>query len=158
MFLVNLKELNSRKRSFNNPGSQFSDVYEEHIDESGEWCIRVSCHNDLRHMHQEGLEASKPINIMKRVELGDVGVLTKMQGIFADMTGMPKTLIDAHNSLLSANSKFYSLPVEVRALFNNSIDKFFNGLSDGSSSKVIDDYLEKLRGVPEKSEKEEVSE
>ena len=86
------------------------------------------------------IEASKSetliSNIIKRFEQGDINVLSKVQGFYADVTDMPSDLASAQRHLITLEDKFNNLPSEVKTRFDNSFNKFVEEVSHSS----IDDF------------------
>lgn len=89
---------------------------------------------------KEFIEASKAetliSNIMKRFESGDINVLSRVQGFYGDVTSMPDNLAECQNLLIKLENQFNSLPVETKAKFDNSFNKYVKDVS----SMSIDDF------------------
>ncbi len=65
---------------------------------------------------------SVDINIlMSKFKNGDVDVLSRVQGVYADITDMPKTMADLLNKVKAGEDAFMSLDVETRGLFDHSL-------------------------------------
>lgn len=70
--------------------------------------------------------------IMKRYVNGEVDVLSKVQGFYGDVTGMPKTFAQTLNLVNDGRTLFESLPVETRSVFNHNFNEFMSAVVDGS--------------------------
>lgn len=76
-------------------------------------------------------------NIIRRYESGEVDVLSRAQGIFADVTSAPRSYAEMLNLIRRAEEAFDALPADVRAKFDNSFEQFF--AQDGMSMLYPDD-------------------
>ena len=72
---------------------------------------------------QESLEDSKLVNIIKRATT-DPTVLMANNGMWVDVTEMPRNLMEAQNSVLKARQQFADLPLEIRKKFDNDVDLY----------------------------------
>ena len=63
--------------------------------------------------------------ILSRLKLGDVSVLNGNQGVYGDFTVFPKTYAEMLQLVQSGEDAFASLPLDVRASFDNDINKWF---------------------------------
>lgn len=94
------------------------------------------------------IEASKAetliSNIMKRFEMGDVNALSRVQGFYGDITGMPSNLAEAQNMLISLENQFNALPVDIKKKFDNSFDKYVKDVS----SATVDQFKEMFNIAP----------
>lgn len=69
---------------------------------------------------------SVDINVLlAKYKNGDVEALSRVQGMYADISDMPKTLADMLNKLKAGEEAFASLDVETRAKFNHNISEWF---------------------------------
>lgn len=109
-------------------GSIYKKVFEERIVDGCKKLVEVGKEN-----LKDFIEASKNetliTSIMRRFEMGDTSVLSKVQGFYGDVTGMPSSLADAQNILIRLHKQFDSLPVDTRRKFDNSFDKFVKDVS-----------------------------
>lgn len=46
--------------------------------------------------------------------MGDINALSRAQGFYADITGMPNNLAEAQNMLIKMENDFNSLPVDIK--------------------------------------------
>lgn len=58
--------------------------------------------------------------ILERFAAGDTDVLSRTQGFYADITGLPKTYSEVLNAVLAGEQAFDHLPIEIKQQFNNS--------------------------------------
>ncbi len=77
------------------------------------------------------LEETKIENIIKRATF-DPSLWEKFnfdlgsEAMVADYTGMPTTLADAQKIMMEAEQRWEDLPREIKAKFDNSVDKFLH--------------------------------
>lgn len=93
--------------------------------------------HDLNEFVQASLEGTKVYNIIDRFALGDESVLNKVKGFYADVVGMPSSLAEAHDLMVSIDKKFAELPAKLKQVFGNSSSKFASALRDGSINEIF---------------------
>lgn len=81
---------------------------------------------DLVAKIQESFESTKLCNIIARFNAGDLDALKKVQGVFVDISQMPKSLQEAQNMRIKAEDAFDQLPVEIREKYDFSAFKFYD--------------------------------
>ena len=106
-------------------------TYGKEIDKDGKVHIVETGKTNLYEKIQACKDDTLIYNILDRFAAGDISVLQKNQGVYADLTDMPKTLAEAQQSLITAENIFNNLPLEVRAEFNHSFSEFLASASAG---------------------------
>lgn len=76
-------------------------------------------------------------NIIRRYELGDTGILHKVNSQYVDTLGQPKTLQEALNLSLKLKNNFNSLKPEVRQAFGNDFNQFIKNVADGTVVDIL---------------------
>lgn len=76
---------------------------------------------------------------------------------YSDLTRLPSTLAEVQQILIDADETFYSLPVELRADFGHSKERFLAAMSDGSASEVFQKFKERKNPAPVKKEEKNES-
>lgn len=76
--------------------------------------------------------------IVNRYFNGDPGALSRVQGVYADLDGMPDNIHEVYNLMQRAQVDFGSLPVDIQAKFGNDPMQFLATL--GSA-----EWLEKMQ-------------
>ena len=71
-------------------------------------------------------------DLIRRARAGDSDAIPLPIDSYADLTKMPKDLLEAHSMLEDAHSKFDALPVKLRAEYNNDFNAFIKASADGS--------------------------
>ena len=94
------------------------------IDERGHKKLEFVGTHDIYDQIQSYAEECKIENIIARASAGDTNALNQRQGFYADITNTPRDLKEAQDSILKLSNGFYQLPAEVRAKFDNSLEKF----------------------------------
>lgn len=144
------------KRSFpaSCAGSRVKSTFAGHYDEKGRVVLeevgKINLYDEIQ-SHAQSVDIH---TLLKRFTNGDPTALASRQGIFADVTEMPKTYAEFLNKMISLENGFNSLPADVKQKFGNSFQQFL-AESDGLG------FAEKLglvTGDPVEPVKEEVSE
>lgn len=73
---------------------------------------------------------------------------------YTDVLSMPSTLAEVQQILIDSDNVFYSLPVDLRADFGHSKERFLASFVDGSAGKLFEDYSIR-KGLIKKEDKEE---
>ena len=108
-----------------------------------------------------GLGSSLYEMIEKYQKTGDDSFLyAKAQAFVADLTAMPKNLIELYNLKSTAAEDFKKFPVDFRALFNHNVDDYFKSIQDNTIEDKMKSYFESKGKTVEKplDEKEEKNE
>lgn len=115
---------NIRGRFHCNVGSRFKQLHHARYDDRG-CVVLVDDGVDDMYAYIQSHAPSVDIHVLlKRFASGDPSALSKRQGIYADVTGMPRTYADLLNTVNDLERQFLSLPVEVREKFGNSFSQY----------------------------------
>lgn len=109
---------------FSEPGSRIKILYAPVFDSAGHMSLVESGKEDIYDYIQSHADSVDIHIILKRFAMGDVSVLSRVQGTYGDFTQMPKTFAEALNTLVAAEQYFNSLPVEVRQRFDHNFNQF----------------------------------
>lgn len=123
-------------------GSPVKITYSGSYDDRGRVVLKESGKIDLYGEIQSFAQSVDIHTLIKRFTNGDPTALSARQGLFADVTNMPKTYAEMLNKMISMENGFNALPVEVKAKFGNSFQQFL------AESNALD-FAEKL-GLVEK--------
>ena len=77
------------------------------------------------------------------MQSGDTTVLNRRQGIYANLTEMPKNEIEMLNLIKRAEHEFNALDKDVRAEFENDVGVFKQSIIDGSFETRMNKYVKK---------------
>lgn len=105
-------------------GSKEATTYQTRIDENGHKITEAVGKTNIYDRIQSSLEETKIENIIKRFTEGDMSAFRTSEPIYADMREAPKSLMEAQNMIIRITDEFNSLPVEVRAKFDHSPEKY----------------------------------
>lgn len=132
------------------PGSPYLDQYEFDFDEKGE-VKRSSLHKSDKPINvhdriQADFDSCDINNIMRRFALGDSSAINVRDGIYADVTKMPKTFAELFQRINDCQSLFDQLDPEVKQLFNNSYEEFWFEMTNDAKSfdAKIDEYNDRF--------------
>lgn len=118
-------------------GNGERDLYEERVVDGVRQLV-VTGKEDLKSIIEASKEETLISNIMKRFEMGDVNALSRVQGFYGDITGMPDNLAEAQNMLIKMENDFNSLPVDIKKKFDNSFDKYVKDVSSATVEQFKD--------------------
>lgn len=112
------------KRFFSTSGDQEKVTYEPYYDDRGNLELKetgkINLYMDIQ-SHADSVDIEL---ILARYRAGDKEALNKAQGFYADVSGMPKSMVDILNLGLKGESAFASLPLDVRSRFDNNFAQF----------------------------------
>lgn len=112
------------KRKFTNAGSRIHEIYVGKYDENGHMFLEKTGEEDIYAQIQSHKDSVDINVLMKRYANGETDVLSRVQGVFADVSGMPRTYAEMMNLVNDSTSAFESLPVDVREKFNHNVMEF----------------------------------
>lgn len=104
-------------------GSKFEPVFELKHDDKGEIELVKRGETNIYEKIQQYADECDVSQILAKAVI-DPTILNQREGFYADMTEMPKTLGEAQNMILSMQKEFDTLPVETRAKFDYSMEKY----------------------------------
>lgn len=120
-----------------NSGSGVKVLYTPRFDEAGNMDLVESGRENLYDFIQSHADSCNIHLILERFARGDVSVLSRTQGSFGDFTDMPGSYAELLNTVISGEQYFMGLPIETRAKFDHSFQKWL--VSSGSA-----EWLEKM--------------
>lgn len=86
------------------------------------------------------IEASKDEtlieNILKRFQSGDITALSKKQGFYADITGLPDNHIAAHKFIKEMENKYNSYSDDIKSKFG-SFESYIEAVANMSSDEFV---------------------
>lgn len=117
-------QYDNHDRVFSDSGSREKIIYSPIFDKKGVMSLEPCGKENLYDFIQSHAESVDIHVLLRRYNDGDVSALSRMQGAYGDFTTMPQTFADALNTMISAENTFNSLPVETRAQFGHSFQRF----------------------------------
>lgn len=139
-------QYDERGRRHSHPGDPIKVTYSGRYDERGRVVLeetgKVNLYDEIQ-SHADSVD----INLMiKRFAAGETDVLSKVQGVYGDITNMPTNLAESLNHIRACEDAFNALPVDVRAKFNHNLTEF---LAAAGSDEFFDALgIEKPGGAP----------
>uniref|UniRef100_A0AAU8AV11 Internal scaffolding protein n=1 Tax=Dulem virus 151 TaxID=3145628 RepID=A0AAU8AV11_9VIRU len=123
-----------------NLGTPIKQLYQAEYDKDGTLNLIESGRENLYDYIQSHKDSVDIHVLLQRYKNGDISALTRAQGTFGDFTEMPTSYAELLNNLIRGEAYFNELPVEVRARFDHSFQKWL--ISAGS-----DDWMQAM-GMP----------
>lgn len=117
-------QFDSHERVHANPGSPVRILYSPKFDEKGVMSLVESGKENLYEFIQSHKESCDIHVILERFARGDVSALERVQGTYGDFSNMPRTYADMLNLVHSAEDAFSNLPVEERAKYGHSFERW----------------------------------
>lgn len=115
---------NLRGRFYSDAGSRIKQNYHAAYDDFGRVVLKPDGEVNLYSQIQSH-SASVDIHVLlKRFASGDVSALSQRQGIYADITEMPRTYAELLNTVNDLERRFLSLPPDIRERFGNSFSRY----------------------------------
>lgn len=130
-------QYDSHARVYHHPGSGVKDVYTPRYDEFGVLDLVVSGQEDLYGYIQSHYESTDIHVILERFAAGDVDVLSRHQGFYADMSDMPKTYAEVLNAVIAGENAFDHLPIEIKQKFGNSFAVWLSSMDSPEWSEKM---------------------
>lgn len=107
-----------------NAGRKEKNTYSIRVDDRGHKSVVKTGVTDIYEKIQEAAEDCKVENIVKRYKDGNTLNDPAYRPVFADITGMPKTLAEAHSLITNIETEFEKLPIEIKREYGHSSSKF----------------------------------
>lgn len=135
-------QFDPRERVHANVGSTVRTLYAPKFDEKGVMSLVESGKENLYEFIQSHKESCDIHVILERFARGDVSALERVQGTYGDFSNMPRTYADMLNLVHSAEDAFSNLPVDERAKYGHSFERWLVEFSP-EPKKVTDVKLDK---------------
>ena len=152
-----ITSIDASERVFSNVGSPEVDLYVAEVGDDGAVDLVVNGKKNLYDEIQSHRDSVDLKLLLQRFNNGEVDVLSKVQGTYVDLTNMPKSYADMLNLIKRGESDFLNLPVDVRAKFDHSFEKWLVSFGSPEWRSKMDRLDVKEVEVPE-SKEEVVSE
>lgn len=123
-------QFDERERLPQNVGSRLRQLYTSSINEFGEVELVPSGTEDLYQMIQSHKDSCDINVLLVRYANGDTAALAQRQGSYGDFTQLPTTYAGLLNAVIAGENYFNSLPLETRAKFDHSFERFMVSMDD----------------------------
>lgn len=130
-------QYDARDRISTCAGSPVKPLFSGRYNERGQVELTPDGSENIYEYIQSFAESTDIHSILRRYQNGEVDVLSKVQGVYADITEMPQTYAEALQRIADSEKIFMQLPVETRAKFGHSFSEFLAASQD-------DDFLDRL--------------
>lgn len=134
------------ERVLTHGGSRIHKLYQAQLDDEGRIDLVETGEEDIYEMIQSHKDSVDIHTILRQFEAGDTEALVRRQGTFGDFTEIPRTYAEMLNAVIAGEQKFMELPVEVRARFGHSFQRWLAGMDNP------DDFAEKMGWTQPKEE------
>lgn len=138
-------------------GTNFDKVRNIIINDNGHKALVITGETNRYEKVQAHKEECLIENILTAATL-DPSILNRREGKFADVTGMPKTLAEYQNLAIKLTQDFEKLPVNVRAKFDHSAEKYVMQYGSKEWGEAMGIVKEELKKEPEKAEEKKEEE
>lgn len=113
-----------RERVIENSGSPVRVLYTSKVADDGNIELIPSGTENLYDFIQSHRDSVDIHVILQRFVNGDSAALSRVQGNYGDFTNLPSTYAELLNTMIAGENYFNSLPLETRAKFDHSFEKF----------------------------------
>lgn len=131
-------QFDPHSRVLSNAGSRIRKLYSAKVDAEGAIALVESGEENLYDYIQSFKDECDINLIVQRCMSGDVDVLSKRQGVYADVTDFPQTYAEVLQRVIDGKNAFDDLPLETRAKFDHSFTQWMAAMDD------MPDWLEKM--------------
>lgn len=130
-------QFDQHEHVYQNIGNRFKIVYSPTFDSRGVMTLEESGRDDLYSFIQSHAASCDIHVILDRYVNGDVNVLSKVQGVYADLTQFPKTYADVLNQVIAGEKAFNALDVDTKIKFNNSFSEFMASIGSDKFNEIF---------------------
>lgn len=113
-----------RVRVRSNVGSPIHVIFSPEFDRNGTMHLIETGRENIYDFIQSHRDSVDIHVLMEKFQNGDASAFSRAQGSYGDFTTMPKTFADMLNIVIAGENYFNSLPVEERAKYGHSYEKF----------------------------------
>lgn len=124
------------EKPFTPTGNGTTPVFEERTLDNGTVGLVCIGFDNMDDFIQQGRSETDIYALIDRYNHGETDLINRVQGQYLDVVGMPKTLAEAQQRLLSVRSAFDQLPDEVKKKVGGSVDEFVQQVATGSVDSV----------------------
>lgn len=135
----------SRDRVLSPSGTHIHKEYVGRYDKNGVLELVPNGETDMYAYIQSFADSVDIHVLMERYANGDTTALSRVQGVYCDVTSMPKTMAEMLNLINDGERVFNSLDVSIR-------DKFHHSLSEWLAQAGSPDWLDKMGLVADTGE------
>ena len=108
------------------PGDRYRIEYAPRLNPDGTIDLIEDGKTDLQEFYNAQADGCDMHLIVSRYLQGDTSVLSRVQGIYADITAFPKTNAELLQKVIDGKRAFDALPKEIKMSFNNDFNQWFS--------------------------------
>lgn len=136
-----------------NPGNDEVEQYDWQYNEDRKRFIPIVTGHYSQKAFINASASSCDINtIFERALNGDMSVLNVKNPYYMDTTVFPKNVNELNSLANKSKEGFENLPSDIKLLWNDDYNLFFNSVLDGSVSSTIENYVSQKVNVDLKKE------
>lgn len=138
------------KRFYANKGTEEIPTYEVRLTNNGHKVLKKTGTRNIYNQIQEAKDECDVLEINRRAIMGDPNAIQKIQNTgerYGDMTTIPTSILEAKQMIIDVEKAFNELPINVRKEFNNSVDEFMAGTTNGKVKEVFEKIAPKKQEV-----------
>lgn len=99
-------------------------------------CLKIRSRINLVEVHNQNRDMCDLKKLIQRFQAGDLSALEQRDGFYADVTELPQTPQDVAQYAVNAKSIFYSMPIELREKYGNSLGRWLDGVMKGDEEAL----------------------
>lgn len=115
--------------------------YKEEYDKDGHADLVICGRKNVYDYIQSFKQDTDIKKILEKYLGGDLSVIDKNKGFYADISSMPKNFSDFHNKIIEGQRIYDGLPTDFKSEFGNNINAFMNSIYDESFEGKYNDYV-----------------
>lgn len=138
-----------------NPGCRYRKSYIGKRDVNGKLTLKCTGRVDQYAIIQADRMSTDINVILSRFADGDSTVLSRMQAVFGDFTGLPDSYIGMVNMIEEGKRNFEQLPPQMRAVFGNDFVRMLASYEE-DLAKISEDLTGSKHGSIENMKESEV--
>lgn len=130
-------QFDGHPRYFTGVGSRIKKLYSPRFNDVGQMDLVEKGEENFYDYIQSHADSVNINTLLRRFQGGEVDVLSKVQGVYGDFTGLPTSYADLLNSVNEGHQYFDSLPLEVRARFHHNFAEFMAAMDSPDFLKML---------------------
>ena len=143
-----------------NAGEKEVMTYKARLNKEGKKVLVEDVKINIYEKTQLDKEEADIHTVINRAKLGDKNSIELLQketkGGLTDLTKMPSNLIEAKQKIIDAENTWDNMDKDLKAYFNNNVDEFIAGASNGKIEEYIKSKMPKEETItPQNNDKGE---
>lgn len=147
-----------RVRVRSNVGDPVHIIFSPEFDRQGRMTLVETGRENIYDFIQSHRDSVDIHVLLTKFQNGDASALSRTQGTYGDFTAFPKTYAEMLNVVIAGEQYFNSLPVEERAKYDHSYERFIASLDNLLQGKSPESVTTDVPVEPDPVRKEEKTE